>query len=326
MSKKSLTSEICRRLSSELSISENICHQLLHAAIGTISPEVNSIRKVPIEIRNKAGSKQYNLFDTMKRAEKCLDIDIFQAMGIAETVNAMLREAGIGANQVQLLVDPSIPKNIKKIAFESLRKNLALNEEGVELIPETATLAIASKLIPAPDISWKERFFLAASFTKGGKSELVSRVIEDECYLWVFPPTNHPATSLATLDHYYGDNRIPSAEMGMGFCIIQVTWKHEARFSKHKAESNMYDYYSLYSPMWMWRANEQAWRLGNILQSGIRDGAVWSEDKLTELLPNGLTSLPRIRGCHICNTLFIDKKEGHKGIPTRCLCNGLSKP
>lgn len=320
MSKKNLPSEFISRLSSELSIDKVHCHQLVHAAIGTVSPEVNSDRKTPIESRVKSGSKQYNLFDTIKRAEKCLHTDIFQAMGVAETVITRLKEAGIGVNQVQLLLDPTIPKDIKKQAFEDLRKNLALNNEGVELTPVTATLAIASKLIPAPDISWKTRFFLAASFTKGGKNELVSRVTENECHLWVFPPASHPATSLATLDRYSGDNRIPSAEMGMGFSIIQAPWKREVRSRIHKAERDTYDHYFLFSPMWSLRANQQSWRLGNILSSDIRDGAVWSEDKLIDLLPRGLTSLPRIRGCHICNTLFIDETEGHTGIPTCCSC------
>lgn len=320
MSKKNLLSEFTSRLSSELSIDDVYCRQLVHAAIGTVSPEVNSKRKTPIEIRGKSGSKQYNLFDTIKRAEKCLNTDIFQAMGVAETVITRLKEAGIGVNQVQLLLDPTIPKNIKKKAFEDLRKNLALNDEGVELTPETATLAIASKLIPAPDTSWNARFSLAASFTKGGKSELVSRVTENECYLWVLPPAGHPATSLATLDRYSGDNRIPSAEMGMGFSIIQAPWKREVSSRKPKAELNTYDHYVLFSPMWLWRANEQSWRLGNIFPSDIRDGAVWSQDKLIDLLPRGLTSLPRIRGCHICNTLFVDKTEGYTGIPTCCSC------
>lgn len=169
-------------------------HQLLHAAIGSVSPEVDSQDNLPIQVCRDS-DRQYNLYETIERAKKCLGLTDLQAVGVAEEVIEVLRAAGIGVNQVRLLLDPSFTSKTRKKAFKALCKNLDLNELGDRFVPKTATLAIAAGMAPPPKITWKDRFALAADFPIRGQSQLVEMVTRSECYLWVFPPTDHQATA-----------------------------------------------------------------------------------------------------------------------------------
>lgn len=296
-----------------------VLHQLFHAAIGTVSPEVASSKKLPIQVCRAIDTRQYNLFATIERAKVCLALSDLQAVGVAEEIIESLRAAGIGVNQVQLLLDPAFSK-VKKEAFRALCKSLDLNEEGAKLPPKTATLALAARLTPQLDTSWIDRFSVAAAFPKRGASELVDLVTNSECYLWVLPPADHQATAAATHDRFWGEQGNPSAEMGMGFSIIQAGWTRPKYPLQRGADAETYTQYSLYSPMWSWRAPGTTWRLGNILRSTIHDGAYWTQERLRDVLPGGFESLPRIHGCNSCRMLFIDKTAGHPDVPTQCLC------
>lgn len=306
-------------------LTSSSCHQLLHAAIGSVAPEVAAAKNIPIQVCRDPDTRQYNLYATIQRAEKRLGVSYFQAVGVAEEIIESLRTAGIGVNQVQLLLDTSIPKKVKVEAFKALRKNLELNDDGAELTPKTATLALAAGLIPQPETSWKARFSLAGAYPSRGPSELVELVTKSECYLWVLPPTDHPATSFASHDRYFGEQRTPSAEMGMGFSIIQAGRVRPKHPLHRDPAHGTYTQYFLHAPMWSWRAASSTWGIGNILRSDIRDGAPWTNERLSDVLPGGLASLPRIHGCHTCRMLFIDKASGYPDVPTHCLCNEEGK-
>lgn len=296
-----------------------VIHQLFHAAIGTVSPEVASTKKLPIQVCRAPDTRQYNLFATIERAKACLGLSDLQAVGVAEEIIESLRAASIGVNQVQLLLDPAFSK-VKKEAFRALCKNLDLNEDGAKLPPKTATLALAAGLTPQLDTSWKGRFSLAAAFPMRGTSELVDLVTRSECYLWVLPPADHQATAAATHDRFSGEQAQPAAEMGMGFSIIQAGWTRPKYPLQRRANGETVTLYSLYAPIWSWLAPGTTWRLGNILRSTIHDGAYWTQERLSDVLPDGLESLPRIHGCHTCRMLFIDKAVGYPDVPTHCLC------
>lgn len=93
-------------------------HQLLHAAIGSVAPEVASKDKLPIQVRRDS-DRQYNLYETIERAKKCLGLTDLQAVGAAEEVIEVLRASGIGVNQVRLLLDPSFTSTTRKKAFKA---------------------------------------------------------------------------------------------------------------------------------------------------------------------------------------------------------------
>jgi hypothetical protein len=120
-----------------------------------------------------------------------------------------------------------------------------------------------------------------------GPSELISMVNRDECYLWVFPPTDHHATAPATHDRFFGEKTHPSAEMGMGFSIIDSGWTRP-KYPLARQSQETFIQYSLSAPMWSWRAQSDTWRLGNILRSRILDGAPWHNEPLSDVLPEGL--------------------------------------
>lgn len=329
MSAKNLLQPLAAELHASFSASGRpydlrVIHQLLHAAIGSVAPEVASKDKLPIQICRDDDTRQYNLYATIERAKKCLGLTDLQAVGVAEEVIEVLRKAKIGVNQVRLLLDPSFTSKIRKKAFNALCKNLDLNETGDKFAPMTATLAIAAGVAPPPKMSWEDRFALAAGFPMRGESELVSMVTRSECYLWIFPPSDHPATGQATHDRFFGDQRHPSAEMGMGFSIIDSGWARSKYPMLSKKSEETFTQYSLSAPMWSWRAQGNTWRLGNILHSSILDGAPWNDEPLSDVLPEGLKSLPRIHGCATCRTLFIEKHSAHPDVPTQCLCDESS--
>ncbi len=326
MSKKSPNSMLLSKLweKSNTSLTPLVYQQISHAALGTVSPEVDSVKNIPLQFCYNNSSYQYNYYAAIQRAQKFLDINVFEAMGIVEDVILQFKHEGLGVNQVQLLLDPTIDKGIRKAAFKALRKNLALNDEGAELSPKTATLALAKKQVPHPDTSWKGRFSLTGAYPNRGHSQLIEHVSNNECYLWMFPPAHNQATSIATLDHYSGDNNKPSAEMGMGFTIIQSPLSRDVFPKRHSSERNTYNHYVLYSPIWAWRASSDKWHLGNIVRTEIRDGDGWSETKLNDLLPGGLISLPRIYGCHTCRTFYVDRTDECNDMPTNCSCMELS--
>ncbi|MCO6692126.1 hypothetical protein [Pseudomonas asiatica] len=298
-------------------------HQLLHAAIGSVSPEVDSQDNLPIQVCRDS-DRQYNLYETIERAKKCLGLTDLQAVGVAEEVIEVLRAAGIGVNQVRLLLDPYFTSKTRKKAFKALCKNLDLNELGDRFVPKTATLAIAAGMAPPPKITWKDRFALAADFPIRGQSQLVEMVTRSECYLWVFPPTDHQATASASHDRYFGEQTHPSAEMGMGFTIIDSGSTRPKFPMLSKQPEETFIQYSLSAPMWFWRAQSNTWRLGNILRSKILDGAPWHNEPLSDVLPGGLKSLPRIYGCTTCQTLFVEKHSGYPDVPTQCQCGEAS--
>jgi len=334
MPAKNPLSPIAEELRDELSDLELLrekhhYHQLLHAALGSISPEVAGGKdaKIPIFFCLKPENRQYNLHDTAQRAKKCFGVDDFAAMQIAEETARLLRKKGAGINQVHLLLDPSLKKTRKK-AFKALQKNLELNDAGVKLTPKTATLAIAEKLIPKPKTTWKDRLSLtAASLPSFGQSTLFDIVTKNKCYLWVFPPASNPETSAATMDKYFGEQKDPSAEMGMGFSIIQAGWDGPKSSPQLNSRPQVVTRYALFTPIWSWRHDSGfEWRLGNILSSTIRDGG-WPQTStpLSSLLSGGLKSLPRIHGCHKCQTLFIDENPDHPDVPTWCSCSKTGK-
>lgn len=326
MSEKNLLQYLAAQLVKRLDVlgyscKPNICHQLVHAAIGTVSPEVASKNNPPIQVFRdldpSLDTRQYNRFAAIERAKKCLGLSDLQASVVAEEVIRLLRKERIGVNQVQLLLDPALSK-VRKDVFKALRKNLDLNEEGATLPPKTATLALSAGVTPDLETSWKDRLSLASTFPSREGSELVDLVTQSECYLWVFPPADHQATGLATLDSFYGEQGISaSADMGMGFSIIQAGWRRLTRPLQREG----YTTYSLYTPIWSWQEGGTTWRLGNILRSTIHDGANGTKECLREVLPGGLESLPRIHGCNSCRMLFIDKQVGYLGVPTHCLCD-----
>ncbi|AXK52332.1 hypothetical protein [Pseudomonas protegens] len=325
MSAKNLLQPLAAQLHVSFSASgrpydHQVIHQLLHAAIGSVAPEVASKDKLPIQVCRANDTGQYNLYATIERAKKCLGLTDLQAVGVAEEVIESLRTAGIGVNQVRLLLDPSFTSKTRKKAFNALCKNLDLNENGDRFAPKTATLAIAAGIAPHPKTSWKDRFALAAASPIRGQSELVSMVNRSECYLWVFPPTDHQATAPATHDRFFGEQTHPSAEMGMGFSIIDSGWTRPKYPMLSKRSKEIFTQYSLSTPMWSWRTQGNTWRLGNILRSRILDGAPWNDEPLSDVLPDGLKSLPRIHGCATCRTLFIEKHSGYPDVPTQCLC------
>lgn len=138
-------------------------HQLFHAAIGSVAPQVAIQDKLPIQVCRDNETRQYNLYAAVERAKTCLGLTDLQAVGVAEEVIEVLRTAGIGVNQVRLLLDPSFSSKTRKKAFKALCKNLDLNELGDRFVPKTATLAIAAGIAPPPKMSWKDRFALAAN-------------------------------------------------------------------------------------------------------------------------------------------------------------------
>lgn len=302
---------------------QNVCNQLIHAALGTVSPEIAGRDRLPI---TRTASKydaeliQYDLIHTMHRAMKMLGIEQWAAMRIALDVIDALRAARVRVNQVQLLLDPSYKKAARKKAFSALLEKLEGNETNGFLLPTTATLAIVKGLVPMPDTSWEGRFDLAANFPRRGRSQLVELVNSSECYLWQFPPASNESTSWAVHDRYLSESRIHSAEMGMGFSIIQAPWRR----SDWPSKTDFYNQYSLYSPMWNCQRivstlEALSWRLGNLHHSTIRDGR-YGAAEFSELLPDGLASLPRIHGCHECRTLYVDKSAECAGVPNNCRC------
>lgn len=130
-------------------------HQLFHAAIGSVAPQVAIQDKLPIQVCRDNETRQYNLYAAVERAKTCLGLTDLQAVGVAEEVIEVLRTAGIGVNQVRLLLDPSFSSKTRKKAFKALCKNLDLNELGDRFVPKTATLAIAAGIAPPPKMSWK---------------------------------------------------------------------------------------------------------------------------------------------------------------------------
>ncbi|WP_252180107.1 hypothetical protein [Endozoicomonas sp. 4G] len=77
------------------------CHQIMHAAIGSVSPEIAARNEIPIQkLRCLPDRLQYNLFAAAQRAEKMLGINIFEAMAVAEEIIQHLRDSRIGVNMV----------------------------------------------------------------------------------------------------------------------------------------------------------------------------------------------------------------------------------
>ncbi|WP_439868062.1 hypothetical protein [Pseudomonas syringae] len=302
-------------------ITSDSCHYLMHAALGTVAPEVAAAKNIPIQVRASGMDDdrlQYNLYDTIRRAQTRLKIEEWPAIHAAEEVIHALRKARISVNQVQLFLDTAIPKKAKKDAFKALWKNLQLNDTGAEVLPKTATLAIEAGLIGAPNVTWEARFALAAAGTPVYPANgLVDRVIHNKCYLWPFPPTGARATDAATLDHYFGEYQ-RSAEMGMGFTIIQAPWPRDKYPRRH--DGGVFHQYTLSTPIWSWHVNNGQWGLGNILYSRLGHDSSWHTENLKALLPRGLNSLPRIHACHQCRTLYIEKTPNHPDVPTSCSC------
>jgi hypothetical protein len=324
-----IAKELCDELSNlELLREKHHYHQLIHSAVGSVSPEVAGGKdaKIPIFSCLKPENRQYNLHDTAQRAKKCFGVDDFAAMQIAEETVRLLRKKGVGINQVKLLLDPSL-KKIRKKAFKALQKNLELNDEGVRLTPKTATLAIGREIPSGPKTAWEDRFSLAAtSFSQYGRRTLFEIVTKNECYLWVFPPANHSETSAATMDRYFCEQETPSAEMGMGFSIIQAGWDGPESSPKGNSRHKVVTRYAIFTPFWTWRKSSKLkWR-GNILSSTIRDGgSPKTSTPLSSLLPGGLKSLSRIHGCRKCQMFFIDKNPNYPDVPTWCLCPETGK-
>lgn len=300
------------------SITANASHQLLHAAIGTISPEKAGELGVPFHTlanHDITGTTIPNRHKAVERAMDVLKVDQWQAIRAVEDVIDVIRDSKIGVAQVRLLLDPKY-EPVRKQVFSALLHSLKLN--AVEsLTPTTATLAIANGGLPLPDISLKGRFDMAANWPVHGPSELVRLVSENTCYLWQFPPTSHVQTSHASRDKYFTGGT-HTAELGMGFAIIAEAWEREK--NSMRPEEGTYQQYMLYTPFWACRAGATQWRLGNILRSSIRDGAYWSDVRLRDVLPGGLESLPRIHGCPTCRTLYIENRRGQQGAPTQCAC------
>ncbi|WP_367396284.1 hypothetical protein [Pantoea sp. Ep11b] len=327
MPKKSRPKSVVHDLwsDSQLDLKPLDYHQIAHAALGTISPEIYS--KTLLPIGRGFSSRQYNRLDAIERVKTILKQSDLLASVTTSEVIAEMERAGVGINQVQLFLDPFFRKT-KKEAFKALRKNLLLNEEGVQQIPVTATLAIDSKIIPSPDITWRGRFSMIASYPHRsknpqiprGKNPLVESINTTESYLWAFPPADYKATCMASLDSYNKSQKRESAEMGMGFCIIQSPFARNVHPLRSRSNEEIYQQYSLYTPIWHLRSRDYGWALGNIIHSDIRVGAPWSEYRLEELLPEGLRSLPRIHACRNCQMLFIDKTPGHEDVPISCNC------
>jgi len=73
-------------------------HQLFHAAIGSVAPQVAIQDKLPIQVCRDNETRQYNLYAAVERAKTCLGLTDLQAVGVAEEVIEVLRTAGIGVN------------------------------------------------------------------------------------------------------------------------------------------------------------------------------------------------------------------------------------
>lgn len=320
MSKKPSPKNIIRSLysKSQLGLSSGVYFQLFHAALGTISPEVNSDRKLPIE--QGFSSHQYNRLAVIERTKKLLQQSDLQASITASEVISELEHYGVGVNQVQLLLDPSFSKQDKKKAFDALSKNLELNELGAKQCPTTATVAIATNIISAPDTTWSGRFSTIAAHIHRGQSSLVESINTTESYLWIFPPADNRETCMASHDIYSQSQVRASAEMGMGFSIIQAPFIRDVHYGRRRDQSETYQQYNLYTPLWYLPRHDAEWTLGNIIRSDIRDGAPWSDYRLKDLLPKGLESLPRIHACRKCQMLFIDETPSYKDIPVSCGC------
>lgn len=303
----------------------NIAHQLLHAALGTVSPEVASQNSLPIvRLSTPFDTEflQYNLYQAMERARKNFKMDQWQAMLIGEHAVSALRNARVGVGQVQILLDPRFKKPVKKKAFAALRLNLALND-STDLDPKTATLAIETEKVPMPDVKWETRLSLVASNPFRHLGNIVEIAATTECYLWQFPPTDLPDTAWATHDRCFRSQQFYSAEMGLGFSFITSPWKREDRFFSR----GLINQYQLYTPMINCRrdiaepdlSNVQ-WRLGNMHRGSIREGGN-RQPKLTDLLAGGLASLLRIYACKACNTLYAEESPKNPGIAITCKCS-----
>lgn len=320
MSKKSHSNDVIRSIyaDSAKKVSAHVFHQLAHSALGTVSPEVFGKMQLPIGIG--FSSRQYNRLDPIKRCKTLLgESDLVASVTVSEIITE-LELAGVGVNQVQVLLDPFYSQKAKEKAFSALLKNLNLNEQGAVLTPQTATLAMASKQIPYPDTSWKGRFSLIAAFRRRGQNELVENINTTPSYLWVFPPAGNNMTGLASFDSYRKNKFRVSAEMGMGFSIIQAPRVRDTFYRPRAEGGPTYLHYNIYTPICDYSEARQGWYLGDIVYSDIRDGAPWNKDKLIDLLPKGLESLPRVHSCPKCRMLFIDNNLHYKDIPIVCNC------
>ncbi|AJY53209.1 hypothetical protein [Halomonas sp. KO116] len=302
--------------------------QFCHAALGSISPEKAGEHKLPIEKYPPYFDwcPEYDFISTSRRISRLLGLPQQQSDDAAQLVISELGSNRIGLNKAQLFLDPTF-ENIRDAHLGFLLKGLPFEEGRYK--PTTATMAIASKVIPKPDTSWASRLGLMSkqpsTHFNGNVLEIVAR---SKCYVWSFPPAKLSETTTASMDIFdgwvgsggeYDRNR---ASLGMGFVIIAEPWG-----SKDPATGKAHDQYNFYVPHWLYderyaklRPDSDGWRVGNILDKSIYEG--WPNGtKLKWHLHGGIRSLPQIKSCLKCSSLYIERANALPGMPVTCKCH-----
>ncbi len=309
-----------------------VASQLVHSALGSISPERASLHDLPISAFTKLHhyssreGYEFNFVSASERVNRMLGLPSNDCDAAAQATIDVLTKNRIGMNLVKLLLDPSYGEDGAE-HFKHLLQSLKVSADGAFLRPpRTATLAIASGDLPRPDTSWKARFdSVGRSPIASFNVNLLERVREKKCYLWAFPPSQLEATSCALLDRCQGlgtDNP-KTAELGMGFSIIEEAWQRKT----HRT-GKFHDQYTVFSPFWSYyeRPKEKlgdGWRVGNIIQASLYEGATYLDvaPQLKWYLHQGITSLPRIQACLTCRTFYVPQHSARpEGMPATCSC------
>lgn len=305
--------------------------QFCHAALGSISPEKAGEHKLPIEKFPPYYDwrPEYDFLSTSHRISRLLGLPEQESNDAAQLVISELRSHRIGLNKAQLFLDPTY-KEMRDAHFGFLLKELPFEEGRYK--PTTATMAIASNVIPKPDTSWASRLGLMSkqpwTHFQGNVLEIVAR---SKCYIWSFPPAKLSETTSASMDRFDGwvgnggeyDRNI--ASLGMGFAIIAEPWGR-----KDHRTGKVHDQFNLYIPHWNYDEryaklsnDSDGWRLGNILDKSIYEGRP-NGTKLKWHLHAGIGSLPQIKTCLKCSALYIERANALPGMPVTCECHSAA--
>ncbi|WP_321935420.1 hypothetical protein [Paraburkholderia sp. J8-2] len=239
---------------------------------------------------------------TIERIKGIAKVDDWKAQQLAAITNDVVRESGLSIDMQAVVFDQRLATTRERI-LKALR--------DPDFPPVHASVAIGAGLLPEAMSSLDAHLAQMGperALGPGGHGTIAEVVARDATYLWQRPPRELREFESAFVDWVHmRDNKPFSAEIGLGFCLLQPYVSAGRRQLPN---------YSVFSPILHYREGSQ-WRMSGIPSTSYREAEPFTRGQrpLAEVIGAPVTTLQRAAVCPACMDVFAPASAN---APHRC--------
>ncbi|WP_104428450.1 hypothetical protein [Methylobacter tundripaludum] len=265
-------------------------YQLISAAFGLWAHELTQKYDIPFDTYGHetfpGAQPQFNERFLIERVTQLCQLDEWKAQHMTQVVLDVLKRAKLRINGIKILFI-SANEDHRISIFKALKNPI--------FPPIHASVAIANgDLPPIPATNLRDRVQMVGpkNMMGGTLHNLVARA---KSYLWIFPPADLKEAAYAYADRIITEGPQPTAELGLGFCVVQPF-----KLSADEAQR-----YTIITPILDYRKNRRSpWDVTMLSSSKLE--SLTPRPWFSDIMERGDDNIYELKVCPNCLALYSD--------------------